>query len=1835
MSNYWNKQITLPIMQGKEANYWARPMTELSQQATLAPRSNADFLSRSFATIGDIGGNVLTGAVKSVEGMADLGLSLAGAIGGIFSKEFKEKIQQQIEFDWTQTYLGNPIAQLTQDSYLYDTGDKFQRIARGTASGVGQMLPSILTSGALTGAGVSAKAAQLASKAVFFTGASGKGAERAMLEGGEYDKSLIYGLGVGLLNTGIERISGGMADNVFGKGLIDKAVHSVATQATTNAVLQKGIKVVLQAGGEAFEEWLEELLDPVLKRVTYDKGAEWSTREERLEAALIGGLSSLAYQGTIGRVGAKKQAVGESLQEVSTLQKKADNLWAQGKYDQDMQAQIQQQTELAYDQASKNLQKMSETKRTKLMQDLQLTSLFDSEGARIQQETTADTSKYNQNAYAPSLRGREDTLLYKPTNSELSTEQEGSKLIAQKLNKGQREVKLVFADMGKTKEGKIINGAYKDGIIYVSTQAVNPAQVVVMHEMTHFAEGTKQYGKYAGFVLDSIASNEALAKEFGDVFEKIDKTSELYQAVEQGKDLTAQQREILTEVVAQYTSENLFTNQAQIDSLAQTNQSMAKRFLKWIKSRADIMNAKNRQERDVKAFLHKAENLYSKALETAFGVKDFVALSKSEEDKKPLETEQDQLTQTEQTAKKPVTEQEATLEALKAIKKENRAEFKKKTRQEIMPLLYSDMQKATETERNVAGQAVADYLINYTANKEGIAVKSLFNKTELSYFRNSLTKDLLKHIEKKGTIQSYQKIIDLYDKKLQDTVQLVELGKEYNKEINSILHTARQLKESQKKTYAPASILADTRFKAFQSELAGINWRADINKSTTRKRIANYGQFYNAENLALGGLIEDGGYVDQNIVADIAFLNQNINSKKPLTLEEARAVNRIVKSANHLFKSYERAIVGERSATVTEFAQEGYSNLSKRVDTAKNGMSTGFMQRVDSFFKQIVEPRTVFKQLDGYAENGVYTKLFNDLTTGETKGMREMYTLLDNAKKFLENNKSEYSKRLRDTTIELNGKTIPLGNALALYMTALQEDGVRHLEGGGWGYKNAKGQWVDMGKFDASDIATLKAKFNQQDLQFLQLARNMFDSAGEMKADTDFKRLGYTNIIEGIEYYPLRAYSGVIASDINKSYYQVVNMLNNLSFNKERSKGAANKLQIGNIYDTMSNHAWAVSMYANLAMPIDNFNRIYNKNLGDNKNAMSIRQLTNEKVWTKADQYIKNFIQDLQGARSSPQSGIDKVVSYMRGAYAKFQLGLNPKVFVSQTASYPTAMIYLDADSLTKGLAKKIDTAEMYEYSDYVYNRAQEPTAVQAQAVTEKVGKLADTFTKPIQYFDMKTIGKLWNASQFQIEKDMGLKYGTEANMVEAGKLLEKVTRETQPNFLPTERSGLMRGTSEFGKAFTMFSSAPLKQISRLVEYVGEYKALKELSKTDKSSETLAQLKQAKKMAGRTVASVASANLMYVLLGQGFKTLYAKKRKNKKGEEITFAEDLARDFANTTVGMIPVVKDIYQFFDEGFEVDSFAYSTINDLLKSTKALADLTAGVIDGKAYSQQDYMKTFRNSLYAIGQGTGIPFRNLNNFTSGIINRFAPKAGYKYNAMFTNMNYASDLEEALDKGKEGLAESIVSLMIQDSGAGKAETVAKQKITELYQQGYKALPRNFTNKVTYEGETHTLTSKESKAFKEVYSQSNETVTKMLNSSDFSKLAADKQSKAINTIYNYYYDKALYNYIGVENDSKQTLLAEAIPIDKLAIYLAELSTFESDKDNQGKAITNTLRDKRYSYINSLKLSAAQKYMLMGYLGYKNTQGKNIVTSYVNSLHLSQNAKEALLKASGYD
>ena len=127
----------------------------------------------------------------------------------------------------------------------------------------------------------------------------GSSAQEARQEGASLGQQVAYGAGSAALSVATEKIANVAAPlrSVFGKGALDDAISKVTGRLGQSAVGQ----TVLSALSEGGEEMLENAVQPILQRVTYNPNAGYD--EAWLEDTLYQGLIGGVLGGALGGVG--------------------------------------------------------------------------------------------------------------------------------------------------------------------------------------------------------------------------------------------------------------------------------------------------------------------------------------------------------------------------------------------------------------------------------------------------------------------------------------------------------------------------------------------------------------------------------------------------------------------------------------------------------------------------------------------------------------------------------------------------------------------------------------------------------------------------------------------------------------------------------------------------------------------------------------------------------------------------------------------------------------------------------------------------------------------------------------------------------------------------------------------------------------------------------------------------------------------------------------------------------------------------------------------------------------------------------------------------------------------------------------------------------------------------------------------------------------------------------------------------------------------------------------------------------------------------------------------
>lgn len=1105
-------------------------------------------------------------------------------------------------------------------------------------------------------------------------------------------------------------------------------------------------------------------------------------------------------------------------------------------------------------------------------------------------------------------------------------------------------------------------------------------------------------------------------------------------------------------------------------------------------------------------------------------------------------------------------------------------------------------------------------------------LSSALSAEERKTLKNNIAREVLIAFDKNGKQSTFSKILEQYHKEALTWKEKYYDERTRNTVINRLLDKVQKVKDWKSGTFLNASQYKTDIFKRSIDKLANIKFRGDLNQSGTREIVSDLKEWYSKSNPLLEGVYD----------SEIAEMLDDIaTSEGKLSTQELRNLSNVVDYFKHFVETYNKVYRNGKYVEAQPIAEK-YVSVIKRNQSVKVGWLKKYFEKYLTTFG---DPMTVARYFDKY-ESGFYSEMLATLRESATKAQIDEMNIREPIEEFIKKNK-KYFNEAEKKTVKYQGRDIPLLQAMYVYMAMNDIDTIPSFAKSGFVFNDgnsdvridgfAANEDVEIAEMQimAKEIQTsLEKQFSAADKEYIEIARKIFNEDCRKRfSETSIILKGYTNAKEG-DYVPIRRAN--IAKNVDTSTFEYeVNRASNASFTKDRVKGAKGELRVDGIDTVLDRHIRAVAQYANLAPAIEEYNKLFSLNTGEDNNKPVSVSTESRNLWAKGDEYFKKLISDIQGIPATKGDGI-KFMAFIRGGYAKFQLGANPKVWVTQLSSFFAAGSILDYSSIVKGIG--IKAGDVDTYCELAKLRNNDNTVAMAQGVLDKIDKVGNVLMKPIGTVDRFVITKLFGACQVQVQKDYGLKIGTEENKVKAGELLKRVILETQQNSMATERSSAMRSGSEFMRTITMFSADSMKVIGRVVDSIGELSALKAKKKILTDANEIAnidkQIKQATKKVAKSTASLITSAVFMALVAQLFRTLY-----NKDDEEDNVVANMVTDAIGNLFGGLPIFKDIYSRLVEGYDIDGYAYSAINDMLDSADNIFKTCGDIVSGEVTSQE-VAKNIKNMVYAAGQIFGLPARNVYNVAYGLTKRVSPSAAYKIDTAFYNKNYTSDLNKAIARGDDDMIATIVELMTDERVGDIGDSAVSKELNSLVTKGFDVIPRSVGKKITYNGEEINLTNNQRKRFKEVYSVANKAVASLVKLNQYDSASEEVKAKAIKYIYSVYYNLALQDLLGVDLETKTVLFAEAIYVEKLAIIVATANSLTADLDNKGKAISGTRKRKIQSYVNSLRLSAAQKYMIMGYLGFRNLKGETQVKAYINRLNLTKSEKTKLLKYSGY-
>lgn len=1017
-------------------------------------------------------------------------------------------------------------------------------------------------------------------------------------------------------------------------------------------------------------------------------------------------------------------------------------------------------------------------------------------------------------------------------------------------------------------------------------------------------------------------------------------------------------------------------------------------------------------------------------------------------------------------------------------------------------------------------------------------------------------------------------------------------------------------------------------------------WRAapDAKDVVTLKQVAD-------------ALAESGVVIEGSDTAIFDYISKAYNhQQRPLTIQDYRDLTDVVAYFRKYIEQFNRVFRKGKYVEAKPIA-ERYVALIENNWAVKVGWLRKLMLGI--YGKNYFRPQSITKVLDGY-ESGFFTEMHEEFRQGAINAADYELQMQEGIPEFYEKHKKYFSE-LPKRTVSYRGKNIPIDVAMSLYMTSKRDHAVAGLAGSGFKYQDGSEAIEFSGYTDANTPEALFGgrqklqnelykQFNETDKAFISLCEQMFNErCKQLKNKTDLETQGYSNTIDGY-YYPIRR--AFVAKGIDSDVADLMDRVSNKSFNKNTVHGAKGVLCIEPLTSTLSRHVKGIAQYAALSSTIRNYDTLYNLNLSDNANDPRTVRREAEKLWKEGGDYMKKLLADIQGVNKE----YHPFLSALSGAYATYQLGFNFKTCASQLSSLLAATSIIDADCIIKGFGVK--TADVDDYSVVARLRNANNDAIFAQANSNKSGLITDRGTKRgvaekameafknfgeksmfgIGLMDRLVVKRLFAACQYQVQKKGGGKVGTVENKKAAAELLERVILDTQQNAYATERSAAMRG-GEISRMFTMFSADAMNVTGQLLDSWGEISTLKtRIRNTEEGNEREAlkkRLKAANKKTFRAGTAMLLSGIYMSALALLFNFLYDRELE----EDETYVTFMLPNLLGNLVGGLPVIRDIANKYLDGYDAEGYLFSTLNDMADSTKDVFVTSGKALSGQHVENREIFLSLRKLVYASGQLLGIPTRNIYNNLRGLLGHISPETAYRVDDLFYKQSYNKDLAKAIAAGDEGLIATIVGVITGERIGDIKDDKSREVINSLAASGYTVLPRTVGDTITYDGVEYNLNAKQKSKFKAVYSEAHNAVAELVRLPAFTKADEETQADAIMRVYNAYWEIARNEVLNIP-ETKTTLFARVLDIEELALVIAHASNLKADKDKAGNSISGSKKAKVQKYIESLNLTAAEKYLIMGYLGYKNLYGKEKVTAYLAKYKLSYNEKTQIFKACGY-
>lgn len=769
---------------------------------------------------------------------------------------------------------------------------------------------------------------------------------------------------------------------------------------------------------------------------------------------------------------------------------------------------------------------------------------------------------------------------------------------------------------------------------------------------------------------------------------------------------------------------------------------------------------------------------------------------------------------------------------------------------------------------------------------------------------------------------------------------------------------------------------------------------------------------------------------DSEISLYLSELNKKIGNKQ-LSQLSANELNDIYE----IVKSIKNSLIDATKQIGRDTAISNYQSRKKIINEVMN--SQGMRNKVVGEYEfWTLNPMRFVRMMSDYDDNAELNRQFKELEKGQRKSYKVMYDLSNSLNK-LQENKKEFKRFTHDkidtNLIDTNGNKVIMTPAqiAQVYMTAQRQQGLTHLMRGGINIYDieslTKGKSGDgtvnkaviVPHISVEDINALYDLLTDYDKSWISAAKQTFEDSKTFINETSLV-LKHRKLAKGNNYIPLEVDPGDRQADDMAG----INFDTTLEGNgalKAVNPNAGQRLVVRGLPMVLDKHISFVSSYAGLAIPLRNFNKVYNgtlsKNFDYNNNQIYTVRAAIDKKWTSPKYsygtlIIDQVIKDLNQKRRKGGDMINvNSLNKLQSLWVQYTLAGNISVTLKQAASYPTAGAILSDYALKEAMKQE----QAWKDTETLYNEIDSHTGIHyirrlglsVQEIAELsqdsnalVNKVPDKWqnvlpSKWIQAMDVRTTATLWIACKLEVEKNNPeIAKDSQAYWDKVTELYEDVIEYTQPNYDLLHKAEIQKNTNAALRMVNMFKTQTLQNAGLIYDSYGEWMYYRRKGDKEKA-------KAASKKFMRVVQTQIVAALILTAMTLLSNVIKHKLNKYKDDDDkitwLSILKACSNDvLATLLTTVIPIgtseITSIAKALikgkqgQRGFDFIQFPLATaINDFVSDLINLRTLSVKVVNGTATAEQ-FEKTTMNFLGDVGGLFQIPVKNLYLILKGII---------------------------------------------------------------------------------------------------------------------------------------------------------------------------------------------------------------------------------------------------------